>query len=180
MHPTDALLGLRALDDLLARRLNVLAQQWRRGGRLVGLGAGHLATVDVGLMGVLALTGRPRAALRMLIAVSLVYGASELAGRAWPRARPFTRLNEVISLAPHTAGRSFPSRHVASAVAMALIAAHHRPALGRLMAANALGLSLLRIAAGLHYPSDVLAGLLLGALIALPLRGRNQRPRLPG
>ncbi|MBV9357110.1 MAG: phosphatase PAP2 family protein [Chloroflexi bacterium] len=164
---------LRGVDDGLARRLNLLGRCWPPGGRLVGLGASHLASVDVGLMGVLALTGRPRAALRMLLAVALVYAASELAGQAWPRPRPFTRLEAVTPLAPHTPGRSFPSRHVASAVAMALIAAHHRPALGRALAGNALVLSLLRVAAGLHYPSDVLAGLLLGVLVAIPLRGRS-------
>ncbi len=145
----------------------------RSAGQLVGLGAEHLATLDVGLMGVLALTGLPRAALRMLLAVTLVYAASELAGQAWPRERPFTRLDDVTPLVPHTAGRSFPSRHVASAVAMALIAARHRPALGRLMATNALALSLTRVAAGLHYPTDALSGLLLGVAIALPLRGRR-------
>jgi membrane-associated phospholipid phosphatase len=164
---------LRGVDDALARRLNVLARQWPPGGRLVGLGAGRLASVDVGLLGVLALTGRPRAALRMLLAVALVYASSELAGRAWPRQRPFTRLAGVTPLAPHTVGRSFPSRHVASAVAMALVAADQRPALGRAMTANAVALALLRVAAGLHYPSDVLAGLLLGTLVALPLRGRR-------
>jgi undecaprenyl-diphosphatase len=164
---------LRTADDDLARQLNAVARRWPLGRRLVGLAAGHLATVDVGLLGALALTGRPRAALRMLLAVTLVYAASELAGQAWPRERPFTRLDGVTPLVPHTTGRSFPSRHVASAVAMALIAARHRPVLGRLMAANALALSLTRVAAGLHYPTDVVSGVLLGATIALPLRGRR-------
>ena len=162
-----------AADAALACQLNALAWRSAAGKRLVGLGAARLATLDVGLMFVLAVGGRPRAALRMLVAVSLVYALSELGGRAWPRPRPFARLDAVVPVVPHTAHRSFPSRHVASAMAMALIALRYHPRLGWMMLANVLLLALTRVAAGLHYPSDVLTGVALGAAVALPLRGQR-------
>ena len=113
----------------------------------------------------LALSGRRRSALRMLLAVGAVYAASELLGRVWPRPRPFERLSDVTPLASHSAGRSFPSRHVASGLAMAAVGGQEHPGLGPLMGGVAWLLGLSRIAAGLHYPTDVAAGAALGHLI---------------
>jgi membrane-associated phospholipid phosphatase len=48
---------------------------------------------------------------------------------------------------------------------MAIIVHPTAPLAGRLMALIAVGLGLGRIRAGLHYPSDVLAGVALGALV---------------
>ena len=100
--------------------------------------------------------------MRMLTAVGLLYLASEGLGRLWPRRRPFGRLGQVEALVAHTDERSFPSRHVASGLAMAVIGANAHPRLGTAMATVAWALGLSRVAAGLHYPSDVLAGALLG------------------
>ena len=114
---------------------------------------------------VVGLTGRPRAVGRMLLAVCTVYVAVEGLGLAWRRGRPFAQLETVQAVIPHAEGRSFPSRHVASAVAMALLGARSRPRLGRLMAGVAGLLALGRVGAGLHYPSDVLAGAALGTVL---------------
>jgi membrane-associated phospholipid phosphatase len=113
----------------------------------------------------LGLSGRRRATARMLLAVSSVYVAVELIGAVWRRERPFANLEQIAAVVPHTAERSFPSRHVASAVAMARVASGARPGLGRLMAAIAALLAVGRVAAGLHYPSDALAGAVLGFLL---------------
>jgi undecaprenyl-diphosphatase len=133
---------------------------------LVGVVSEQLAGVEVGLMVLLAISGRPRSAARMLLAVTAVYGATECIGWLGPRRRPFERLTDIQALRGHRPGRSFPSRHVASGLAMAAIGSREHRRLGRLMAAVAWVLGLSRVAAGMHYPSDVLAGAALGRLVA--------------
>ena len=61
---------------------------------------------------------------------------------------------------------SFPSGHTATAFTMAMIIGHFSPLLwpGALALATLVGFS--RIALGAHFPSDVLAGALLGCLCA--------------
>ena len=121
-------------------------------------------------MGAFFLGGRRRSAARMLAAVGLVYVVSEALGIVWRRERPFGELADVEGLVPHTVERSFPSRHVASGLAMAAIGGRAHPLLGLVMSAVAWLLGLSRVATGLHYPSDVLAGAVLGSVIGRLLR----------
>jgi membrane-associated phospholipid phosphatase len=137
---------------------------------MVGVAAAGLAAAEIALMLLLGLSGRPRATARMLLAVSAVYVAVEVIGQVWRRERPFANLEQVAAVVPHTPERSFPSRHVASAVAMARVASGARPGLARLMAALAALLALGRVGAGLHYPSDALAGAALGFLLGTVFR----------
>jgi undecaprenyl-diphosphatase len=106
----------------------------------------------------------------MLLSVSAVYAAVEVLGAVWQRQRPFADLEQVHAVVPHTAVRSFPSRHVASAAAMARVGARARPRLGKLMGLLAALLALGRVGAGLHYPSDVLAGAGLGFVVGQVFR----------
>jgi undecaprenyl-diphosphatase len=158
------------VDDAVVCTCN----RWARGSPLVatsvGIAAERLAAAEVILMLLLALSGRRRSALRMLAAVGTVYVASELLGRAWPRRRPFERLPRVQPLASHASGRSFPSRHVASGLAMAAVGGQEHARLGCLMAVVAWLLGMSRVAAGLHYPSDVAAGAALGQLVGAALK----------
>lgn len=122
------------------------------------------------LAGLTAGSAGRRTVCRCLLAVGLVYAASELAGLAYTRRRPFATEAAARPLLPHDPARSFPSRHVASATAMALVTSPAAPRLAWLMALLAVGLGLSRVRAGLHYPSDVAAGALLGALVGRLLR----------
>jgi undecaprenyl-diphosphatase len=61
---------------------------------------------------------------------------------------------------------SFPSGHTLHAVAFTLIAVGAFPALGWLLMPFAVLVAMSRVILGLHYPSDVAAGALLGALLA--------------
>ncbi len=121
-------------------------------------------------MGVLALRGHRRTALRMLYAVCIIYLTSEAVGLVLARQRPFAHVSDVQELLSHHPARSFPSRHVASAVAMALLARDSDRRVARAMASVAALLGVSRIAAGLHYPSDVVAGAVLGLTIARYVR----------
>ncbi|MBU1190105.1 MAG: phosphatase PAP2 family protein [Gammaproteobacteria bacterium] len=61
---------------------------------------------------------------------------------------------------------SFPSGHTLHAVAFSLIGVFHFPHLALLLVPLSLLIALSRPALGLHYPSDVFAGAVLGAGIA--------------
>jgi undecaprenyl-diphosphatase len=150
------------LDATVVEWINAAVRNsplWRA---LVGAAARWLAGVEVLLMVALAVAGRRQLAARMLASVGLIYLASEALGAIWPRERPFSERKNVEALARHARGRSFPSRHVASGLAMAAIGRRGHPLLGGAMAAVAVLLGVCRVGAGLHYPSDVVAGAILG------------------
>lgn len=156
---------LLAVDAALARRLNAVTRRSHHGQVAARVAASWLAGAEVVVLLGLAASGRRQTALRMLLAVGTVYGAAELLGMTWRRERPFQSDSHVEGLLEHGAGRSFPSRHVASGLAMAAVGSVEHPRIGLLMAGLAWLLGVSRVAAGLHYPSDVLAGAVLGALV---------------
>lgn len=61
---------------------------------------------------------------------------------------------------------SFPSGHTLHAVSFTLLAASTFPLLAVVLVPAAVLIALSRVVLGLHYPSDVIAGALLGTLIA--------------
>lgn len=62
-------------------------------------------------------------------------------------------------------GDSFPSRHIASATAISFAFLPYLPLLGALLLCGCLLLSYTRFAIGVHYPTDLIAGLILGSAI---------------
>jgi membrane-associated phospholipid phosphatase len=153
------------MDDALVIWLNRAARSSPWTCRTVSALARGLAGVEILLMVLMAMLGRRQSALRMIGAVGLVYVMSEGLGAIWPRERPFARLPRVQTLAPHSPERSFPSRHVASGLVMAAIGHREHSGLGALMRGVAWLLGITRVAAGIHYPTDVLAGAALGTLV---------------
>jgi membrane-associated phospholipid phosphatase len=71
---------------------------------------------------------------------------------------------------------SFPSGHSSSAAAFVTGVGIEAPAAGALLAPVALGVGYSRVHVGVHYPGDVLAGLAIGAGIALAGRPIARRP----
>ncbi len=61
---------------------------------------------------------------------------------------------------------SFPSGHTLHAVGLTIVATAHVPTLAPVLVPFAVLVALSRVVLGLHYPSDVAAGALLGAGIA--------------
>jgi len=86
--------------------------------------------------------------------------------RGTGRRRPYEVVPAVSAGAAPLDAFSFPSGHTLHAVAFTLVAASYYPALAAPLAAFALLVAASRVVLGLHYPSDVLAGAALGAVIA--------------
>src|ERR1700710_1322274 len=128
---------------------------------------------------------RLRSWRRAAVAAALSAGLALLVGKAISelvdRARPFVVDPSGVHLfAGHAADPGFPSDHAtgAFAVAMAIYLRNRAWGIVALVAATALAIG--RVAIGVHFPSDVLAGALLGcggalALFAQPLRTRIDR-----
>lgn len=113
---------------------------------------------------------------RCLAAVAAIYPLTEVIGRLAGRERPFAADSDARALLEHGPSRSFPSRHVASGVAMGLLVRQHQKRLGGAMLLLAAAMGLGRVRAGLHYPSDVAAGIGLGAAVGLSPRWAGSRP----
>lgn len=82
------------------------------------------------------------------------------------RPRPCQVYAAISAAAPALDRFSFPSGHTLHAVSLSLVAASGFPELSGLLFPFALLVALSRPVLGLHYPSDVLAGAILGGLVA--------------
>jgi membrane-associated phospholipid phosphatase len=164
---------LRTLDD----RLFIAVNDWARHTPTLHAWLLGYATYGVVLFAALMLgalvTARHRSSrdlaatgwvpLAMLIAVALNQPIGRLVGEA----RPYAAHPGILRLADVTTDFSFPSDHavMAGAVAAGLLLAHRRLGIAAVVAALLMAYSRVYIAA--HYPWDVLAGLLVGAAVAL-------------
>jgi len=84
------------------------------------------------------------------------------------RIRPYLVDPSILALIPAPlTEHSFPSGHTATAFAAAVVLTYGSPGLGliALLAAALVGFG--RMATGVHYPSDVIAGALLGSVIGV-------------
>ena len=110
------------------------------------------------------------AALRLAIVMALT-GIVGLIIYRWlklalVRERPFIRHDEItLAMAPLDR-YSFPSGHTLHAVAFSWLAVHSYPELGWVLLPLSGLIAASRVVLGLHYPSDVLAGGLIGAALA--------------
>jgi undecaprenyl-diphosphatase len=104
-----------------------------------------------------------RVGLVMLASSAVGLAAYKFLKRTFVRERPFIR-HAGISLAGAPLDRySFPSGHTLHAVAFTWQAVAAFPELGFVLVPLALAIAASRVVLGLHYPTDVLVGALLGA-----------------
>lgn len=106
------------------------------------------------------------AVLHMLavgLASTLLY---KLIKRKTLRPRPFNVYPSIVCNGQALDQFSFPSGHTLHAVSFSIVALVYYPALSWLVLPFTLLVALSRPILGLHYPSDVLVGALLGALVA--------------
>ncbi|MFB6786966.1 phosphatase PAP2 family protein [Streptomyces olivaceus] len=100
----------------------------------------------------------------------IAFAVSTLLKQAVHENRPCQSLH-VITLAacPQPGDWSFPSNHATLAAAAAVALWFVSARLGVFASVIALAMAASRVWVGAHYPHDVLAGLAVGALVALPL-----------
>lgn len=111
---------------------------------------------------VVHMAGVAWAALSALVAL----GLNQVIGNLVGRARPYAALPGVHVLIARTHDFSFPSDHtcVMGAVAAGLWLVDRR--LGVVAGVAALAMAVIRVYVGVHYPGDVLAGLVVGGVVA--------------
>ncbi len=162
------------MDSDLFRAVNDLAKDtpW-----LHGIARFYASTAGPALLAllVLAAVAWSRRRETSVLAASVWAGLAPLVAvalnqplvHAFNRARPFTALDHVLVLSHRSADGGMPSDHgtLAGAVLGALFLVDRRFG----WAATVVGVTLAasRVYVGAHYPADVLAGLALGALVAV-------------
>lgn len=108
-----------------------------------------------------------RGGLDMLICLALAYIINDLVIKEiFARTRPYETIDELKTLVSPLSSYSFPSGHSVSsfASAMALTLAFGKKGAWAYIPASLIAFS--RCYVGVHYPSDVLAGMLVGTLVA--------------
>lgn len=83
------------------------------------------------------------------------------------RPRPYTKYGFVPLFPKDKTGQSMPSRHCFSAAAIAGTAWYVLPPLGAVLAVLGVLIAISRVVTGVHYISDVLAGLAFGSVFAV-------------
>lgn len=115
-------------------------------------------------------------ALVVPVVVVAAYGVDALLKLAVREDRPCQSLHvRTLEACPAPGDWSFPSNHaaIAAAAAVALLFVSRRLGSVAVVAALAMGVS--RVWVGAHYPHDVLAGLVVGALVALAATRATRR-----
>lgn len=120
-----------------------------------------------------------RRAWLLLAAALLAVGAGDLAASLLKplvhRVRPCHVLAAAHLLAGCTASLSLPSNHATNMAALAAVGWAGARGLGVALTVLALGVGWSRVYLGVHYPGDVLAGLLLGGALGTLAAGAARR-----
>ncbi|MEA2129734.1 MAG: hypothetical protein QOJ85_2625 [Solirubrobacteraceae bacterium] len=131
-----------------------------------------LVLVDVGGWG-------RRAGVAAGIGAGVALACAQVISRIADRPRPFVAHPGSVHLfARHAADAGFPSDHATAAFAIATAVALRNRRCGAVVLALAAVLAAGRVALGVHYPSDVLAGAALGAAVSLALYAPVARRRI--
>ena len=154
----------------LDRRVCVVANRWGAR-RAVGLFFGAISRLGDGLfwyalMVVLALVGGQRgltAATHMAATGLVALLLYRLLKRWTHRPRPYRVCPGVIAHVPALDEFSFPSGHTLQAVSFSIVALAWYPQLAPLLLGFTMLVAASRVILGLHYPSDVLAAIIIGS-----------------
>ncbi len=130
-------------------------------GRFSGLGEHAAVWLALGAAGVVLDRRRRREWARATLAVGVTYVLNTAIKTVFRRRRP--SLEDLPALIATPTALSFPSAHASSSFAAARAYSGLLPAAPLYAAASAMALS--RVYLGVHYPSDIAAGIALGTLV---------------
>ena len=97
--------------------------------------------------------------------IGLTVIVSELISKIYVRQRPFVTLPEIELLVPHSADGGMPSHHLAFMAALTVSVYFYDRRAATLFGLLSLFSGFGRVAAGIHYPSDIVAGVGLGIIV---------------
>ena len=103
--------------------------------------------------------------LLFVVPVGIAVLTSELISQIYVRERPFVAMSGVKLLVPHGVDGGMPSHHVVFMVAVAVMVYSVDRKMGYILLLVTLISGIARVSAGIHYPSDILAGAILGWII---------------
>lgn len=104
--------------------------------------------------------------LQMLVTAGVGIGLYKGLKNRLVRERPYITHDGIVCATAPLDRYSFPSGHTMHAVLFAILYSAHVPIIAWIMAPFAVLVAMSRVVLGLHYPSDVVAGAALGALLA--------------
>jgi len=158
---------IQDIDEQLLRALNIAGENPLLDGVLVFLTVLGISYVIVLASVPLWWKGRRDLGYDVVVLVIVASLFTEVIKLLIDRPRPFEELPDVSTIVS-ASGPSFPSAHASRAFAVAAIVAirtSHRYGATSLAIASLISLS--RVCLGVHWPTDVLAGALLGAALAV-------------
>ena len=129
---------------------------------------GFAGLVWVALAPFVAYLGKRNALFATAFTATCVWSADLIAlglKAATDRARPFETIPQPDPLLKATVGQSMPSGHAATSFAGAVVLSYFLPRSAPYVFLLAAAIAFSRIYVGVHYPSDVVAGAALGAVV---------------
>jgi undecaprenyl-diphosphatase len=125
------------------------------------------ALFAVALVALLIAPRTRRPAVVAVIATPMALAVTAVLGALLPRTRPFAAHDGIHRFIAHAADPGFPSDHAAASFAIATAIFISSRRLGAALLAAAVLLAVSRVAAGVHWPTDVIAGGAVGAGAAI-------------
>jgi undecaprenyl-diphosphatase len=126
---------------------------------------------------------RPGGSLRWKVATVCALASAGLGllvnqviSHIWARPRPFVTHPDAVVVVARTHDPSFPSDHATAAFAIAFAVLAFSLPVGCAFLSGATLVAITRVAGGMHYPSDVAAGALIGLLSAVVVVGFANDP----
>jgi undecaprenyl-diphosphatase len=105
-------------------------------------------------------------AVQAVVTVVAVAVLVKVAGALHTDPRPFVVTPRLHPLFPHPADNGFPSDHTALASGVAMLVTRYRRWIGLALVVLSVGIGASRVAAHVHHPQDIVAGLVIGAVAA--------------
>ena len=98
------------------------------------------------------------------------YVITELIRFSYSRPRPFEVLTDAHQIIAHTTGGSFPSGHAALSFAIAAAVSFYYPKTSIFFFLAAFSIGVSRVAAGIHWPSDIFGGAVVGIATSIAVQ----------